>query len=360
MRSHRLPRSRGWGYGTIGGVSSGGGSGISATLNQVIDPITITAVGSHPVTGVLTQTLDPITVSATGAVAIAGTLSQTMSNLTSAATGTVAVAGTLSQAMSNLTSAATGTVAVAGTLSQTMSNLTISATGTTGGSNIVVTAGTIARWTGTPNAGVTVSSTSATVSTNDLLVLCSNCDTLNNTDSDATLTQTITNSAGTATVSSWTQRIKQDGHAATPGHAGIYTATVTTGGTLTISVSRVSTLGDSSGLRVSYKVYRVTGYNASPIGVTGSGTSATNNMTPTAYTGGTASGSYVFACATDWNQLGSPTSSDLTVDAADYATQVSVVSGYKASGGTAPTVNIDAGGTATAAWNWAALEIKSS
>ena len=117
------------------------------------------------------------------------------------------------------------------------------------------------------------------------------------------------------------------------------------------------TAGDGGTNRISAKGYVVTGQHASPIGANGEGSSTTNNITPTVFTS-TGENSFGFGAACDWSANGTPASSDLTEDAADYAGAISVEDGYKDLGASgAETMNFDAAGTGAATWNWVALEI---
>jgi hypothetical protein len=63
---------------------------------------------------------------------------------------------------------------------------------------------------------------------------------------------------------------------------------------------------------------------------------------------------------TDWNQTGTPTSSDLTVSGFDTSGDISGASGYKAiaSAGASVTGNMNSGGTP--AGNWICFEIRAA
>lgn len=159
----------------------------------------------------------------------------------------------------------------------------------------------------------------------------------------------------------FTEQVKEwgDGVENQVGVAAIYTAIVPSSVSWEVSVDKTGSWASGTA-RHSIKCYVVTGANTSdPTGAVGNGRSTTNNATVNAYTS-TVANSLLIGCATDWNANGTPASTD-TEDAAHYAGQLSVLSLYKAS--TTPTVgttvqmNIDAGGTATAEWHWAAIEI---
>lgn len=212
------------------------------------------------------------------------------------------------------------------------------------------------RFTGTPANGVDITSASFTAPANSVIAVCVSADT---NGSSENITISVSDSGGLT----WTNRVERDpGDAgAEAGHASIWTAVQVTSASRTVSVRR--TAGNGSTNRISVKVYVVTGADTTtPTGATGEGSSTTNNITPNAYTS-TVNNSRGFGCGTDWNQLGTPTSTD-TEDAADYAGAISVISLFKAAdtatSGSTVTMNFDAGGTGTAAWNWVALEIRPS
>lgn len=209
------------------------------------------------------------------------------------------------------------------------------------------------RFTGTPNNNVDITSASFTAPANSVLVCCVSADT-NGSAADITIS---VSDSGSLT---WTNRVEMDPgtSGAEAGHASIWTAVQTSSASRTVSVRR--TAGNGSTNRISAVVYVVTGADTTtPTGATGSGHSTTNNITPNVYTS-TVNNSRGFGCGTDWNQLGTPTSSD-TEDGADYAGAISVISLYKAADTTpvssTVSMNFDAAGTGAAAWNWTALEI---
>jgi hypothetical protein len=178
-------------------------------------------------------------------------------------------------------------------------------------------------------------------------------------DGTGNMTATVTNN-GTALT--WTNRSERDlGDAgAQSGHASIYTAELTagrTGMTVTLQVT-----GTGAGAKA-LKVYCVTGYDTSdPIGNTpGEGSSTTNSITPTIISAAESANSLLFVAANEFNQLGVPTSSDLTIDTYNISGAASGLFGRKAgptSAGGAATGNLDAAGTAAAAWNWASIEVE--
>lgn len=213
---------------------------------------------------------------------------------------------------------------------------------------IAIDASTPIRWTGTPNDSVALTSASFTPPAGSLLVLC--------LSSDSTASQSPVFTVATTGLT-WTKQIQKD-FAATGenGHASIWTCPQASSAARTCAVTRGSgSLGGTK--RVSCKLYAITGQDASPVGASGGGGSTTNNMTASIFIS-TGANSLAVACATDWAQLGVPTSSDLTVDGGDYSGAVSVMSGYKALGSIgSQTANIHAGSAGTPNWNWVALEI---
>jgi hypothetical protein len=221
---------------------------------------------------------------------------------------------------------------------------------------IAIDASSPIRFTGTPANNVDITSASFTPPTGSVLVVCVSADTNGSGDN---ITISVSGSSLT-----WTNRVEHDpGDAsAMGGHASIWTpadGSTVPASSQTVSVRR--TAGNGSTGRISVKIYVVTGADtADPTGATGENHSTTNNITPNAYTS-TVNNSRAFGCATDWNQLGVPTSTD-TEDGADYSGAISVVSLFKAAdtatSGTTVTMNFDAGGTGNAEWNWVALEVR--
>lgn len=225
-----------------------------------------------------------------------------------------------------------------------------------GGGGTIAVSDPIARWTGTPGNGTDITSASFTPANNSLLVVCISAD-----SSSSSAAQTIAVSGGSLT---WTARVERNAgeSGANGGYAGIFTAPVSTGASMTVSVRRSAGTGGSN--RLSAKVYVVTGQNASPIGTNGEGSSGTNNLSAAAYTS-TVNNSRAFGAATDWNALGAgstnPTSTDSGSPGATYSGQIDALSVYKAAdtatSGTAVTLNFDAAGASAPLWNWCALEI---
>lgn len=202
---------------------------------------------------------------------------------------------------------------------------------------------------GTPSDDPTGTSASFTPPTGSLLVVSVSSDTA------AGNSPTISYSGGGW---AYTERVYRGDAEGTAGVVSLATAPVTTGASMTVTVT-VNNMGVSRNTAISgsVKVWVVTGQDASPIGATAENSATTNNWTPAGPTT-TAANSIVFGSGGDWNALGSPTSSDLTEDAFTNA-YYSGLHGYKsvASAG-ATTINYDAAGASVADWNMVALEIK--
>ncbi|MBX4191597.1 MAG: hypothetical protein KW804_02230 [Candidatus Doudnabacteria bacterium] len=231
--------------------------------------------------------------------------------------------------------------------------------GSSSGGGNPVTGGTLAvdasspvRFTGTPADNVNITSSSFTPPSNSLILALVSADAANATN----ITILVSDSTGL----SWIQSAVMDpGHSGGNGHASVWYAVQPTAQTMTVSAKRTTSGGSSN--QISVKVYVITGFTlSSPIGVTATGTSTTNNVTPTIYTSAT-DNSLGFVSATEWNHLGLPSSTDV-YDAASYA-NIASLGGRKASvttpAGTQVTFNLDAFASSAAVWNWAAVEVKS-
>jgi hypothetical protein len=201
----------------------------------------------------------------------------------------------------------------------------------------------LARWTGQIGTGGTITSGSFTPADGSLLVCCINFDQSTSVDG----TDVAFSVAGGSLT--WTSRADSGQQ---NGRAAIFTAPVVTGASMTCGVTAT---GQNGNRRCSAKLYVATGQHASPIGASAANGSTTNNLSA----GITATGDgRIFGCATCWNALGAPTSSD-TEDAAHYAGEISVLSAYKAADHVSgsQSVNFDASGAAAADWRYAVLEI---
>jgi hypothetical protein len=224
---------------------------------------------------------------------------------------------------------------------------------------VAVDASTPVRWTGTPVIGANATSASFTAPADALLVCCVSYDT-NNTGG----TSLVVNASDSGGLT-WTRRVERQGSETTAGGgSAVFTARTTSSVARTVGVQYATgTSGQGTG-RLSAVCYVLTGVdvNGTPVdAVTAAneGGSATNDLTTTSVTPG-ATGLLV-ASDTDWNQLGLLTSSDLTIDSADYAGAVSVASGYKAcTSGVAVSADLNAGGTAAAQHKWCQVVVRAA
>lgn len=179
-----------------------------------------------------------------------------------------------------------------------------------------------------------------------LAVACTDCDT-------GTITCTFTSSVGGL---SWTDiGTVQVGTSGGACHAAwSYTASAQTNMTITATWSGV---GTTRGKGVKPVTFTGT-TDTSAVTSQAQSTSGTNNLT-VSYTNGT-DGSRGMGVGVDWNQLGTPTSTDTEVGF-DIGGAISGLSVYKAANtsGTGQTVNInmDAGGAGAALWAYKLFEI---
>lgn len=143
----------------------------------------------------------------------------------------------------------------------------------------------------------------------------------------------------------WTSRIENT--------TEIFTAQLVTGRTgMTVTVTSDDSV--SWGMKLDV----LTGADlTTPVGATGSGSSTTNNVTVNGYVS-TIADSRGICGARDGNGLGLPSSTD------DEAAWTSVFSGMRVAkaantgtAGTTVTFNLDAAGSSTPSWTWAAVEI---
>lgn len=216
------------------------------------------------------------------------------------------------------------------------------------------------RWTADLAAGGTMDSASFTAPANSFLVLSIQTD--GDTDSNYTngaATPSVSLSTGSALT--WTKQVERTWSETTAGGQSVWwTAPAVTSEARVVRITKDAS--SVSTKRTSAKLYVVTGVdlNGTPVDTVGAGNeggSGTNSLTTTSVTPG-ATG-LLFAGDTDWNQLGVFTSSDLTIDTADYAGAISVMSGYKAcTSGVGVTANLNAGGTGTAQHKWTQIVIR--
>lgn len=221
------------------------------------------------------------------------------------------------------------------------------------------------KFTGTPNNNVDITSAAFTPPNTTLIVACVNAD----TDANENITVSVSDSINGTT--GWVNQIESDEGTeagAGGGHASIWTHTVATGASMTVSIRRTAGVGGTR--RIQGKVYVVTGYDAAgtPVDTTGvanRGATTTDNFNTDSVTPG--SDGHLIACATDWSQAGAPTSSNLqgedanpALDTGDFAGGISLASGYKTvSSGVATTANFNGGGAA-ADWQWAQIIVRAA
>jgi len=200
--------------------------------------------------------------------------------------------------------------------------------------------------TGNPITGTTASFTAPA---NSLLVVCSGSDTAS-ADTNSVVTVSTNGAALT-----WTIPVERNGADGGGGHAAIARALVATeraGLTVTVSVTGHQIASDNNG---SFKVYIVTGHNTTtPDGNVAENSSTTNSISGSVTVAGAGR---LFGCATEWNDLGAPTSTD--IESAFDVIGISGMSAYKsadhASG--SQSINFDAAGAAAADWNWVVYEV---
>jgi hypothetical protein len=204
-----------------------------------------------------------------------------------------------------------------------------------------------------PTSPFAMTSASFTAPANALLVACSS------HDGDGTAgTITVTDSGGLA----WTERVSRTWAETTLGAASfIVTARTTSAVARTVTVTR-GVNGEASARRGSCKIYVLTGVDVDgtpmdTVGANNEGGSTTNDITTTSITPGETG--LLICCDCDWTAGGVFTSSDLTIDTATHAGEMSVCSGYKVcTSGVAVTGNLNAGGTAAAQHKWCQLIVR--
>lgn len=169
----------------------------------------------------------------------------------------------------------------------------------------------------------------------------------------------VTHTVSDSSTLTWTSQVKRDiddsgGYACA---VEVFTAPAVA------SVSRTVTLSSNNGGdTIVLKLLVFTGVDLTdPVGATGEGSSATDNIAPTVYTS-TAAGSRAAGVGSDTDHnggFGSPTSTD-TEYGWDIAPDYGGIAVHKAadtpSAGAGVTLNFDST-TSAAQWNWAAIEI---
>lgn len=154
----------------------------------------------------------------------------------------------------------------------------------------------------------------------------------------------------------WTLINARDVSEGNSGGVTHYWAKTTSAASRTVSAQATSSLDDTWDVVLDLRVF--TGASLSdPIGAIGEGSSTTNAITPAAFTS-EAARSILIAAVQDWNALGVPTSSDLTVSTYNRAGVYSGASGYKLLGyAGAQTFNYDSFGAGSPLLNWCAFEL---
>jgi hypothetical protein len=175
------------------------------------------------------------------------------------------------------------------------------------------------------------------------------------------VTGAVTNNGTALTWTTVAERSKSDSGGLS-GYAGIFVAALAGARTgMTVTFTGLAVTGGATNVgSPSMKVYVVTGGDiGTPVGGSAEGSSTTNNLTTTGLTT-VRDSSLGFVAGSEWNVLGTPTSADTTFDGFTAPTWISGGSGYKAlsTAGSSATFNLDAGGTAAAAWDWVSAEIK--
>jgi hypothetical protein len=213
-------------------------------------------------------------------------------------------------------------------------------------------------------AAVTVPSAGTfTPPNNSFIVVCIEADTFNSSvDGRDNFTFAITNS-GTALT--WTMRVERTGQETTAGGAvHIFTAPMVTGAAISVTATKSGASGAASNGsgRISMKVRVWTGVDigGTPVdSVTASNEGTGTTQTDQAFTALTpgANGVLIVA-ATEWNTKGAVSSSDLTIDHAEYALQIDVADGYKTvTSGVSATGHMTAG-AAGPQWKWAQIIVR--
>lgn len=198
------------------------------------------------------------------------------------------------------------------------------------------------------DGGTSVTSGSFNVAAGDLLVVCGHCDQANDSTVDS-LAISDNQTPDLAWVAGPTRGASESGAGLVSSWYFHSTGSIT-GLTVTLSCG---TDNDSP----SIKVYKCTGHDSADIlGAVGEGNLTTDPQTTTAITAETA-GAF-FAAWTDWNQTGTPTSSDLTVSGFDTSGDISGASGYKATSAGSVTGNMNSGGTPVG--NYITFEIRTA
>jgi hypothetical protein len=196
---------------------------------------------------------------------------------------------------------------------------------------------TIGRFSGTPTGTATISSGSFTAPADALLWL--------SVEADSAGSEAFTLNAADSGGLTWTKQVERTAAETTAGAASaVFTARTTSAVSRTVQASRSA---DSASTRqISAKVRVLTGVdvNGTPVDTVGANNEGGATATPATTSSLTpgATGILGVACA-DWNVKGPLSSSNLTVDAADHGTNLSVMDGWRvSSNGVGITANLTA------------------
>jgi hypothetical protein len=225
---------------------------------------------------------------------------------------------------------------------------------------VAVDSSTPSRWSAFLAPAATMDSASFTAPANSFLVLTIECD--GNDDLEYTngfATPSVSLSTGTALT--WTKRVERTWSEATQGgQSVIWTAPAVTSEARVVRVTK--DINSISTRRTSAKLYVVTGVDLAgtpvdTVGASNEGGSTTNDIATTSITPG--ANGMLFVADTDWTQKGVFTSSDLTIDTADYAGEISVCSGYKTcTSGAGVTADLNAAGTLAVQHKWCQIVVR--
>jgi hypothetical protein len=189
---------------------------------------------------------------------------------------------------------------------------------------------TVARWSGTPDTGVFITSATFTPPDGSLLAVVSHAD-----EPGQNATVVVSGSAGLT----WTKRIERQNSDGQTGYVGIDTAPVVTGVSMVIDITR-SGGAPFNGRAVSGKLFIITGQHASPIGTSNEASWTTDDQTVSVTTTGAGR---LIGGGTRSDPSGTPTSTD-EEDAAIVNGDTGCIAAYKASdhsGSTTQGINVN-------------------
>ena len=198
------------------------------------------------------------------------------------------------------------------------------------------------------DGGASITSDTFNAVTNDLILACGNLD----QNGLAFVVPTISNNGAALT---WTN-IANIGASNSGTVCAWFTILASDRSGLTVTLTRGNTNADSP----SIKIYLLQGHDSADVlGAITNNTSNTNNLTTASITPETSG--VGFGIGTDWDQLGLPTSSDLTESGFDTPGDISGLAGFKdLTAGVAATANMDAAGGLSAAWRYVWFEIRAA